>query len=473
MSKLVLQGEAERALNIYYEVDNSQEPIGIGGMGQVFVGTRVEIATGSITPVAVKFLYSDLPPRAIERSKREAMVQLRNDNVIQMYGFIETQSRDEAGNVQKRYHVVSELLNGVTLEDLLQGKLTDRNGNIVGYAQELYDIYTKDSVRFAKIVMKSVLSGLMALHDLLFIHRDIDPSNIMITDDRHIKLIDFGICKRMDSLTTGDKSLTVSGRFMGKPHYASPELAVGDLSHQSYTTDIYAVGILLFQCITGHVPFEGPLTDVLDMQVHKPIPLKEIHHAGMRRIIQKACEKNQFKRYQTAAEMRVDIESLDVKRADDNRKKLYIAASVIGLILVIIGSSVGYFIHQKNAEEERIAKIEQMRTDSLLAVVSANVRDAESLANKGYLHDEGFDGYLVNALLCYNNADSAKVQLSEGVECADYSAERDKLIAELNRTKEELMAKADDLGSSQDSSVLIEVDYIRNRIAKIEEVLGK
>ena len=101
MSKLVLQGEAERALNIYYEVDNSQEPIGIGGMGQVFVGTRVEIATGSITPVAVKFLYSDLPPRAVERSKREAMVQLRNDNVIQMYGFIETQSRDEAGNVHQ------------------------------------------------------------------------------------------------------------------------------------------------------------------------------------------------------------------------------------------------------------------------------------------------------------------------------------------------------------------------------------
>lgn len=471
MGKIVLQGEAERALNIYYEVDTNQQPIGVGGMGQVFAGTRVEIASGSITPVAVKFLFSDLPQRAVERSKREAMVQLRNDNVIQMYGFIETQSRDATGNVQKRYHVVSELLNGVTLEDLLQGRLNDRNGTIVAYAQELYDIYSKDSVRFAKIVMKSVLSGLMALHDLLYIHRDIDPSNIMITEDRHIKLIDFGICKRMDSLTTGDKSLTVSGRFMGKPHYASPELAIGDLTHQSYTTDIYAVGILLFQCITGHVPFEGAMTEVLDKQIHNPIPLKEIHHSGMRRIVQKACEKNQFKRYQTAAEMRVDVESLDVKRAGDNRKNLYLFVSIIALIVIIAGVGIGYYINKTNTEEQQIANLAKMQTDSLLNIINTNVLEAESLANKGYLHDEGYDNYLIGALLCYNRADSVKGQLQADVESIDYTQDRENLIAELRKTREELLEIVNDLSNSQDSSVLFEVDVLKDRIAKINDAL--
>lgn len=86
----------------------------------------------------------------------------------------------------------------------------------------------------------------------------------MLTADGHIKLIDFGIAKQMNNLTTGDKALTVAGKFMGKPEYAAPELALGDLNHQNQTTDIYAVGILLYQCIVGHTPFEGARHEILE-----------------------------------------------------------------------------------------------------------------------------------------------------------------------------------------------------------------
>ena len=105
--------------------------------------------------------------------------------------------------------------------------------------------FQKQPDHFAKTIIKAALSGLMALHDAGYIHRDIDPSNIFITEDEHIKIIDFGIFKQMKNLTTNDRALTVAGAFMGKPEYASPELALGDLKHQNQTTDIYAMGVLL------------------------------------------------------------------------------------------------------------------------------------------------------------------------------------------------------------------------------------
>ena len=132
-----------------------------------------------------------------------------------------------------------------------------RDGHENPFAKKLLKEFQADSVHFAKTIMLNVLSGLIALHDAGYVHRDIDPSNIMLTEDGHIKLIDFGIAKQVNKLTTNDRGLTTAGTFMGKAEYAAPELAIGDLKHQNQTTDIYAMGILLYQCIVGHVPFEG------------------------------------------------------------------------------------------------------------------------------------------------------------------------------------------------------------------------
>ena len=95
MAKIKLQGEEEKRKNIYYEVDTAIPPIGEGGMGKVMKGKCVDIATGVSRPVAIKFLYDDLPAHAIERARREAAIQLRNDNLIEMLGFIETETGSE------------------------------------------------------------------------------------------------------------------------------------------------------------------------------------------------------------------------------------------------------------------------------------------------------------------------------------------------------------------------------------------
>ena len=347
MADLVkIQGAEEKARGIYYQVQPDEEPIGVGGMGRVYKGVCVNEQLGQVVrDVAVKFIYDDLPEDSdiVRRAKREASIRLHNDNLVEMLGFIVTDDKNELGEPCKHYHVVSELLDGVTLQDFLDGKCEGRNGEVIPYAQTLRDEYLKSPEDFACKVVSAVLSGIMALHDDGYIHRDIDPSNIMLTSDGRIKLIDFGIAKKKQSLAETDNSFTIAGKFLGKPKYAAPELVYGDIKHQDETTDIYAIGVLLFQMITGHVPFDGPTHEILQMQLKKKMPLSEIKNSSLRKIIAKATEKKQSDRYQSASEFRV---ALDQRRAGHALKLgmgtfFWIGLSVVGIAL---GALLGFFI---------------------------------------------------------------------------------------------------------------------------------
>ena len=123
MAIIRLQGDKERVKSFYYEFDSEDRPLGEGGMGKVYKGRCVDERRGIMKDVAIKFLFSELPDHAIERARREASIQLRNDNLVEMLGFIETSQKNVIGETVKRYHVVSELLEGVILDDLLQGKI--------------------------------------------------------------------------------------------------------------------------------------------------------------------------------------------------------------------------------------------------------------------------------------------------------------------------------------------------------------
>lgn len=468
MAIIKLQGDSEKRKGIYYEVDSDLEPIGEGGTGKVYEGRCVNTKTGETRPVAIKFMFADLSEQIVERARREASIQLRNDNLIEMLGFIETETIQNNAT-QKHYHVVSELLHGVSLSDIFDGKCSDAKGKEISYAKKLLNTYSKDPDHFAKIIIKNVLSGLMALHDAGYIHRDIDPSNIMITEDNHIKLIDFGICKQMDKLTTHDKVQTVAGVFMGKPEYASPELALGDIKHQGQTTDIYAVGVLMYQCILGHVPFEGTRYEILDKQVKLRIPSKNIKNPRLRRIVEKACDKKQELRYQTSAEMRVDIESLDIKRAVDPRKKRMSVIAIVSAIL--IGGLCGAGLYSSHKEAESIALKEKKTRDSLIMIINTSVKQANELAQKGYRHDEGFDKNLVDAKLLYDKADAAVVQLKDKNPGIDYSVDKQKLLEALTNAREELSQKVEVLNQDPDPVVVEEAKVISKRIKEIEKVI--
>lgn len=310
MASVRIQGENESLNGIYYEYNPTDTPLGVGGMGKVFKGWCCCETTNQRREVAIKFLYSDLPSHVIARARREAAVQLRNDNLIEMLGFVETSETDDLGLPVIRYHVISEYLHGVTLDKLLTGNVCDHKGNVIPFAHELYGKYMNDSYGFALTVIRNLLSGLMALHDAGYIHRDIDPSNIMVTSNGKIKLIDFGIAKKLNVNNTNERSYTVGGQFIGKPKYASPELVRGLVDSQNATTDLYAVGILLYQLLVGKVPFDGEMVEVLDMQLNKKMPLHNVKQKQIKEVIKTATQKRRSQRYQSAAEFRVAVDKL-------------------------------------------------------------------------------------------------------------------------------------------------------------------
>lgn len=473
MAKIKLQGESEKARNIYYVVDTEDKPIGEGGMGRVLKGHCVDAATNVSRPVAIKFLFEGLSEHAVERARREANIRLRNDNLVEMMGFIETEHK-VADKTVKNYHVVSELLHGISLFDLLQGNVTDADGNTIAYAEKLYNDYKHDSVKFAKTIVSSVLTGLVALHDAGYVHRDIDPSNIMITDDGHIKLIDFGIAKKVSTLTTGDRIQTTAGVFMGKAEYAAPELVLGDTKHQNQATDIYAMGILLYHCIIGHPPFEGATNVVLQKQLKKPLPLANIKEKGLRKIIECATEKEMPARYQTASQMRVAMENLDGLKREMNKKtkRKIVIYSFVAAILLSIG--IGVVMFQSAAKKERMLAAKIEHNDSLRNVIASTMEQGEKMYQVGMKHDENYDQQLISAINTFRLAMKASknMQPVEGQEAYDAKPIQEKIEASrkaLENARKELAEKEAYFRNTDEKEI---ADNFAVQIANIDKVLN-
>lgn len=333
MSIVILQGSKEKKQRIHYEVDTSLF-LGKGGMGQVFKGSRVDEKTNVRTDVAVKFLFDDLPLDVIERARREACVQIDHENLLQMYSFIEIETESSMTKESvKRYHVASEYVNGVRLLDLINGEIANQYGQSVPEIEHWYKLYNTDRRVFAIRIIQEILNGVEALHKEGYIHRDLDPSNIMITVEGKVKIIDFGIAKKLNDINTQDRQLTVVGYFVGKVAYAAPELILG---FPNNTTDIYAIGIILFQLLSGHLPFEGNDSEIMDKQKNVDVPIQNIPYVSLRKVIKKATAKNCSERYQTAADF---LSAL--KKVTDNENSSWLKILVIVLIGLIIGSLIG------------------------------------------------------------------------------------------------------------------------------------
>ena len=118
MSIICIQSINEKKNHIRYEVDTDSQPLGVGGMGSVYRGKRIQEKTGVCVDVAIKFLFDDLPAHVIERARREASIQIHNENLVEMFGFIQIDEVVSPTVVHQHYHVVSELLHGVVLCDL-------------------------------------------------------------------------------------------------------------------------------------------------------------------------------------------------------------------------------------------------------------------------------------------------------------------------------------------------------------------
>jgi eukaryotic-like serine/threonine-protein kinase len=261
-----------------------------GGMAEVYLGTHLNLER----PVAVKLLHSYIEeePTLLERFHREAKVVagLRHPNIVQIFDFDSTDGHP---------YIVMEYLKGPTLATYLR------------YLHQRKKRIPSDQVA-------SLLNGLTAAldyaHEQGVIHRDIKPSNIVLhnlTDEIPLDkplangveaiVTDFGLVRIVDAATQ-----TASGLVSGTPAYMSPEQARGDqIDHR---TDIYSLGVVLYEMLAGRVPFEADNTvTILHMHLHtSPPPIPGIP-ATVQAVIDRALQKNPDDRYQTSRQMAVDF----------------------------------------------------------------------------------------------------------------------------------------------------------------------
>ena len=253
------------------------EQVGIGGMAIVY--RAMDINTGH--QVAVKLLRPDYAHDAdyVTRFQREAEAasKMTHHNIVNLI---------DVGMDQDNRFLVMEFVSGKTLKQVIQerGRLS-------------YRIATQITIR--------ILSALQHAHENGIIHRDIKPQNILVDNEGHVKVADFGIARMANSVT-----VTKSEVVMGSVHYFSPEQASGNPADAR--SDIYSVGVVLYEMLTGRVPFDGDSQVAIAMQhLHsRPVPLQtyapDIPNA-LCAVCLKAMAKNPDYRYQTAQEMAADL----------------------------------------------------------------------------------------------------------------------------------------------------------------------
>ncbi|WP_022776140.1 Stk1 family PASTA domain-containing Ser/Thr kinase [Butyrivibrio sp. AE2015] len=251
------------------------EKIGTGGMSDVYKAKDHKLNR----LVAVKILKQEFSENENFVSKFRVEAQstagLMHPNIVNVY---------DVGDEDGVNYIVMELVDGITLKKYIEKK-------------------ARLSVKEAVSIAIQVAMGLEAAHNNNIIHRDIKPQNIMISKDGKVKVTDFGIAKAATSNT-------ITSNVMGSVHYTSPEQARGGYSDAK--SDIYSLGITLFEMLTGRVPFNGDTTVAIAIKhIQEDLPSPADYNddipISVEKIVLKCCQKSPDRRYQSAAELITDL----------------------------------------------------------------------------------------------------------------------------------------------------------------------
>ena len=251
--------------------------IGEGGMANVYLAQDTILDR----KVAVKVLRGDLAndEKFVRRFQREALSasSLSHPNIVEIY---------DVGEDDGNFYIVMEYIEGKNLKQLIKRR-------------------TKLSLPEVIDIMKQLTDGIASAHDSFIIHRDIKPQNMLILDNGLVKITDFGIAVALNST-----QLTQTNSVMGSVHYLPPEQAAG--KGATFKSDIYSLGILMYELITGKLPFRGEnAVEIALKQIKEPIPsIREFDPEipqSVENIVLKACAKNPKNRYENVRDMYYDL----------------------------------------------------------------------------------------------------------------------------------------------------------------------
>ena len=261
------------------------EKIGTGGMSDVYKAKDHKLNRF----VAVKVLKQEFSENANFVSKfrieAQAAAGLMHPNIVNVY---------DVGEESENHYIVMELVEGITLKKYIEKK-------------------ARLSVKEAVSIAIQVSMGIEAAHNNHIIHRDIKPQNIIISKEGKVKVTDFGIAKAATSNT-------ITSNVMGSVHYTSPEQARGGYSDEK--SDIYSLGVTMFEMLTGRVPFNGETTVAIaikHIQEEFPSPREYVPEIPIcvEQIVLKCCQKSPDRRYQSMAELIADLKQSLISPDED------------------------------------------------------------------------------------------------------------------------------------------------------------
>ena len=257
------------------------EELGKGGMGKVYRVEDIKIKK----EIALKLIKPEIASdkKTIERFKNELTIarDIRHKNVCGMF---------DLGEEKGQHYITMEYVSGEDLKSFIR-----RSGKL--------------DIPKAISIAKEVCEGLSEAHRLGVVHRDLKPNNIMIDKVGNSRIMDFGIARSLRA-----KGLTGEGIIIGTPEYMSPEQA--EAKEVDNRSDIYSLGIILYEMVTGKLPFEGdtPLSIVMKHKGEIPKDPKEINPQipdDLRQVILKCLEKDKEKRYQSAGEVQTELGKIE------------------------------------------------------------------------------------------------------------------------------------------------------------------